>query len=169
MDMQWLDDVLLLLEEGNMTRAAARRNITQPAFSRRIRGFEDWLGVTVLQRGTNRVDISAALVSNEVEIRALVARLKDLRAKIAHFDPASSTVSIAAQHAPIFLRFLTWLCGRNIISHRSSFDCEPEICTIASQCFCAAIPAFYFVTSLTTPALYPLGPRSDAKFGVATI
>ena len=64
MDMQWLDDVLVLLEEGNMTRAAARRNITQPAFSRRIRGFEDWLGTTVLQRGTNRVDISAALVSN---------------------------------------------------------------------------------------------------------
>ena len=76
MDMHWLDDVLVLLEEGNMTRAAARRNITQPAFSRRIRGFEDWLGVTVLQRGTNRVDISAALVSNEVEIRALVAASK---------------------------------------------------------------------------------------------
>ena len=32
MDMNWLDDVLILLEEGNMTRAAARRNITQPAF-----------------------------------------------------------------------------------------------------------------------------------------
>ena len=28
MDMQWLDDVLVLLEEGNMTRAAARRKIT---------------------------------------------------------------------------------------------------------------------------------------------
>ena len=44
MDLDWLDDVLVLLEEGNMTRAARRRNITQPAFSRRIRGFEDWLG-----------------------------------------------------------------------------------------------------------------------------
>jgi hypothetical protein len=34
MDMHWLDDVLVLLEEGNMTRAAMRRNVTQPAFSR---------------------------------------------------------------------------------------------------------------------------------------
>ena len=50
MQFQWLDDVLALLEEGNLSRAAARRNITQPAFSRRIRGFEDWLGVTVLER-----------------------------------------------------------------------------------------------------------------------
>lgn len=102
MDMQWLDDVLVLLEERNMTRAAARRNITQPAFSRRIRSFEDWLGVRVLDRGTNRVDISEALFSNEAEIRALVTRIRDLRAKIVHFDAASSTVSIAAQHAPVF-------------------------------------------------------------------
>jgi len=101
MDMQWLDDVLVLLEEGNLTRAAARRNITQPAFSRRIRSFEDWLGVTVLERGTNRVEISSALVSNEAEIRALVNRIRDLRTRIVHFEPASSTISIAAQHAPI--------------------------------------------------------------------
>lgn len=101
MDMQWLDDVLVLLEERNMTRAAARRNITQPAFSRRIRSFEDWLGVDVLARGTNRIEISPALLSNEAEIRALVARLRDLRGSIAKYDPASSTVSVAAQHAPV--------------------------------------------------------------------
>ena len=105
MDMHWLDDVLVLLEEGNMTRAAARRNITQPAFSRRIRSFEDWLGVEVLERGANRVEINAALRSNENEIRALVARIRDLRTKISQFDPASSTVSIAAQHAPVFSTF----------------------------------------------------------------
>ena len=50
MDMRWFDDVLVLLEEKNMTRAAERRNITQPAFSRRIRSFEDWLGIDILVR-----------------------------------------------------------------------------------------------------------------------
>ncbi len=105
MDMHWLDDVLVLLEEGNMTRAAMRRNVTQPAFSRRIRSFEDWLGVKVLDRGKNRIDISPALAGNEEEIRALVARIADLRGKIAHFDAKSTTVSIAAQHAPVFSTF----------------------------------------------------------------
>jgi DNA-binding transcriptional LysR family regulator len=105
MDMQWLEDVLVLLEEGNLTRAAARRNITQPAFSRRIRSFEDWLGVDVLERGANSIEVSHSLASNEVEIRALVSRIRDLKGKITQFDPASSTVSIAAQHAPVFSTF----------------------------------------------------------------
>lgn len=105
MDIRWLEDALVLLEEGNMSRAAARRNITQPAFSRRIRGFEDWLGTPLLERGTNRVEIGAALTMNEPELRALLGRLRDLRTKIRHFDPSRSTVSIAGQHAPVFSMF----------------------------------------------------------------
>lgn len=105
MDMQWLDDVLVLLEEGNMTRAAARRNITQPAFSRRIRCFEDWLGVPVLERKSNRVDLSPALTSNETEIRALVSRLRELRTNIAQFEPQGRTLAISAQHAPVYSTF----------------------------------------------------------------
>lgn len=105
MDLEWLDDVLVLLEEGNLTRAAERRNITQPAFSRRIRGFEDWIGIDVLERRSNSVEISPALSANEAEIRALIARIRDLRGRITHFDPAKSTVSIAAQHAPVFSTF----------------------------------------------------------------
>ena len=105
MDMAWFDDVLVLLEERNMTRAAHRRNITQPAFSRRIRSFEDWLGVDVLDRQTNRIEISPALAANEDEIRALVARLRDLRTKIAQYDPAASVLGIAAQHAAVVSTF----------------------------------------------------------------
>ena len=72
MDLHWLDDVLVLLEEGNMTRAAKRRNITQPAFSRRIRSFEQWIGTEVLARQSNAVDINPSLRASEPEIRALL-------------------------------------------------------------------------------------------------
>lgn len=105
MDLKWLNDVLVLLEEKNMTRAAVRQNITQPAFSRRIRGFENWLGTPVLDRGTNRIGISPGLQANEAEIRALTERIQELRGRISTFDPASSTVTIAAQHAPIHSTF----------------------------------------------------------------
>ncbi len=103
--MNWLDDVLVLLEERNMTRAAERRNITQPAFSRRIRSFEDWLGIPILDRQTNRIEVSEALSANEGEIRAVVARLREMRTDIANHDSASVTVSVAAQHAPVFSTF----------------------------------------------------------------
>lgn len=105
MNLQWLDDVLVLLEEKNLTRAAARRNVTQPAFSRRIRSFEDWLGTPVLERGTNRVRLSQALRSNEADIRALITRIEELRSQMLTFDPASSTITIAAQHSPIHSTF----------------------------------------------------------------
>ncbi|MEM6466099.1 MAG: LysR family transcriptional regulator [Pseudomonadota bacterium] len=105
MDTQWLDDVLTLLEEGNMTRAAARRHVTQPAFSRRIRAFETWLGADVLERKTNRVDISASLSSHEGDIRALLAQLKELRRKITDYAPARTEVAIAAQHSPMSATF----------------------------------------------------------------
>ncbi len=105
MDLRWLEDVLVLLEEGNMTRAANRRNITQPAFSRRIRGFEDWLGTSVLDRKVNRVDLSPSLAANEPEIRALTARIRELRARISTYDPQGTTTTIAAQHASIYSTF----------------------------------------------------------------
>ncbi|MCV6598659.1 MAG: LysR family transcriptional regulator [Mangrovicoccus sp.] len=105
MDMNWFEDVLVLLEEGNMSRAAARRNITQPAFSRRIRSFEDWLGTEVLARKTNRVELTEALTSNEDEIRALMSRLRELRRKIAYYDPTRTELAIAAQHASVFSTF----------------------------------------------------------------
>ncbi|MDT8326564.1 MAG: LysR family transcriptional regulator [Roseovarius sp.] len=105
MDVRWLEDVLMLLEEGNLTRAAKRRNITQPAFSRRIKSFEDWLGAPVLERGVNRVEIRPALIGNEAEIRALLGRLGDLRGKLANYDAGHATITIAAQHAPVFSAF----------------------------------------------------------------
>ena len=105
MNLQWFDDVLTLLEERNMTRAAARRNITQPAFSRRIRSFEDWLGVEVLDRKSNRVEISPALAMNEADIRSMIGRIQELRTKIVQHDPGTSIMSIAATHAAVYSTF----------------------------------------------------------------
>lgn len=105
MDLQWLDDVLILLEEKNMTRAAARRHITQPAFSRRIKSFEDWVGIPLLERKANKVELSPSLFANEQEIRSLIVRVTELRNRVRHFKPERINVSIASQHALIFSSF----------------------------------------------------------------
>ncbi|MDX3975522.1 LysR family transcriptional regulator [Shinella sp.] len=50
MDTVWLTDFLTLAETGSFSRAAEQRNLTQPAFSRRIRALEDWIGATLFDR-----------------------------------------------------------------------------------------------------------------------
>jgi LysR family transcriptional regulator, hypochlorite-specific transcription factor HypT len=99
MDMRWLEDVLVLLEEGNLTRAAKRRAITQPAFSRRIRSFETWLGQDILDRHTNRVEVRDSARQGEAEIRALVLRLRELRRQFRTSEATPQRVTFAAQHA----------------------------------------------------------------------
>lgn len=99
MDVKLLEDVLALLEAGSLSRAADRRNVTQPAFSRRIRALEEWVGAELIQRRANRVVLHPSLAGNEAEIRAILARLEALRQRIASRQEVSRTIVFATQHA----------------------------------------------------------------------
>lgn len=71
MDLKLLEDALVLIEKGSMRRAAAARNVTQPAFSRRIRTLEAWLGMKLVERLPNRVVLTRNLLEREAEFRAI--------------------------------------------------------------------------------------------------
>ncbi|WP_296594932.1 LysR family transcriptional regulator [Phenylobacterium sp.] len=60
MEFAWLEDFLTLADCGHFSRAAERRNVSQPAFSRRIRMLEDWVGAPLFDRDTHRVALTAA-------------------------------------------------------------------------------------------------------------
>jgi DNA-binding transcriptional LysR family regulator len=110
MDLRWLEDVLILLEEGNLTRAAQRRDITQPAFSRRIRAFENWLGYDILDRDVNRVKIRDSTRNSEPEIRALIQRLNELQKNMSLEDSEQKHLTVTAQHSlaiSMFTDFIT--------------------------------------------------------------
>lgn len=98
-DTRLLDDVLTLLDEGNLSRAAARRNITQPAFSRRIRSFEDWVGIPLLDRETNSIELHPTLAANAAEIRATIQRIEDLRTRLRDRDAGGGRLVLVTQHA----------------------------------------------------------------------
>jgi DNA-binding transcriptional LysR family regulator len=50
MNLIWFEDFMALASTGNFSRAAEERHMTQPAFSRRIRALEEWLGVVLIDR-----------------------------------------------------------------------------------------------------------------------
>lgn len=60
MDIRWLQDFLTVAETGNFTRAAEKRNTSQPAFSRRIQSLESWLGVELIDRSAFPTRLTAA-------------------------------------------------------------------------------------------------------------
>lgn len=98
MDTRLLEDALVLLEERNLSAAAARRNVTQPAFSRRIRALEEWIGRDLLVRGPNSVEIAPALAGCEAQIRAMLAHLGQLRSQLQSTEGGEPLV-FAAPHS----------------------------------------------------------------------
>ncbi|QQV78036.1 LysR family transcriptional regulator [Sphingomonas aliaeris] len=60
MQLEWLEDFLMLADERNFSRAAEQRNVTQPAFGRRIRSLEQWVGTPLFIRTKSGTDLSAA-------------------------------------------------------------------------------------------------------------
>ncbi len=112
MNLIWLDDFLALATTGNFSRAAEERHMTQPAFSRRIRALEEWLGVALFDRTTHPVTLTEAgqwFRTMAQDTLAHVARLPDEARAVV--DASAATLRIAATHA-LSLTFLPgWLRG----------------------------------------------------------
>lgn len=52
MELKWLEDFVTLASTASFSRAAETRNVTQSAFSRRIKQLEAWLGTPLISRAT---------------------------------------------------------------------------------------------------------------------
>jgi len=99
MDLRWLDDLVALAEARTLSEAAALRNVTQPAFSRRIQQIERWFGAPVLDRSSRPARVTPGILSKIETIRALTLDLRQLRRDVTDWEAAERRVSIAAQHS----------------------------------------------------------------------
>lgn len=100
MRLEWIDDLLAIIDSGTLTRAAEARLLTQPAFSRRLRTIEDHLGVELLDRQLRPARLSPAVLAQEAQLRELSAGLRELVRALRRSDAALRfQVIVAAQHA----------------------------------------------------------------------
>lgn len=110
MNLSWIDDFMALEASGNFSRAAEERHMTQPAFSRRIRALEEWLGADLFDRSSQ-----PARVTDVGEWFRAVAR--DLQARVAGIpgeaqgiaEASATTLRFAATHALSFTFMPRWL------------------------------------------------------------
>jgi DNA-binding transcriptional LysR family regulator len=77
-DLRQIRYFLEIAAEGNMTRAAERLGITQPALSRQMAALEDRLGVELLERVGRGIRLTAAAEALVPELRDLLARAEGL-------------------------------------------------------------------------------------------
>ncbi len=101
MDIEWLEDFLVLSDLSSFTRAAQTRNVTQSAFSRRIRSLEDWIGIPLIDRDTvpPRLTVAGHLFRDAA--REMVRQLQDTRIALGHRSRAFSGIKLFVSHSLI--------------------------------------------------------------------
>lgn len=100
MDLNWLRSFLSLARTGSFSASAQENNITQPAFSRRIKALENWAGVPLIDRSNYPARLTPAgerFREIALDIDERLARYRDeQRHRMAATD---RHVAIATQHS----------------------------------------------------------------------
>ena len=110
MELAWLEDFIALADLASFSRAAARRHVTQPAFSRRVRALEDWVGAALFERTAQGARLTPAGEQFGRGAPMLLRTLGDLRRDAREAGGReSATLRFAATHALSFTFFPAWL------------------------------------------------------------
>lgn len=110
MNFIWLEDFLALAATGNFTRAATERHSSQPAFSRRIRALEEWVGEDLIDRSTypaNLTEVGEWFRGIAQELLLRVSRVPEDAKQVA--EASSVTLRLASTHALSFTFLPRWL------------------------------------------------------------
>ncbi len=109
-ELTWFEDCVVLADTLNFSRAAALRNITQPAFSRRIQALEDWVGTPLFIRTTRGVQVTEAgqaFKNHALHLLRSINTAKINALEIAGFN--SPTLIVSATHSISSSFFPGWI------------------------------------------------------------
>jgi DNA-binding transcriptional LysR family regulator len=112
MEIKWLEDFLSLVETRSFSRSAEQRYITQPAFSRRIRALEAWLGADLIDRTSYPTRLTPAGENFHSHAVSLLAAANAARAEARGETPlAKDTLRFALPHTLALTFFPKWLAS----------------------------------------------------------
>lgn len=126
MDLKWVEDFIALATTENFSKAAQSRNVTQPAFSRRIRSLEQWLGQPLIDRSRYPTRLTPA---GEIFLEAakdLTTNLSSIKAELQQIlPPERNVVRFAALHTLAVAFYPGWITGlpkpperTSLVAHR---------------------------------------------------
>ena len=108
--LDWLKDLIAIVETGTYAAASRVRHVTQPALSRRIQALETWIGAPLLVRASSGVKLSEAGKSFLPAARDVLGRLESAReaAQAAAFQQPG-VARFCATNALTFSFFPDWI------------------------------------------------------------
>ncbi len=109
MELKWLKDFIALVEHGSFSKASEARFVTQPAFSRRIRSLENWLGSSLVDRDHYPTTLTAAGEAFAEQAQQLINQIYASRNHIRDISLAQEQLTIVSQHALAVAFFPTWM------------------------------------------------------------
>jgi DNA-binding transcriptional LysR family regulator len=110
LNLSWIEDFMALAATGNFSRAAEERHMTQPAFSRRIRALEEWLGADLFDRSSQPARVTEVGEWFRTVAQDLQSHVASIPGKARAIAEASSTtLKFAATHALSFTFMPRWL------------------------------------------------------------
>jgi LysR family transcriptional regulator, hypochlorite-specific transcription factor HypT len=122
LEIKWLEDFLSLAETGSFSRSAELRHVTQPAFSRRIKALENWVGAELIDRSSYPTKLTAAGESFRERAAPIVQDVFDARSTLRGQRPIPpDTLSFAVPHALSLNFYPKWLTK----VERTYFDGAP--------------------------------------------
>lgn len=99
MRLEWIEDILAVVKEGALNRAAEQRYLTQPAFSRRIRSIEDYLGVELIDRTHKPAQLHPEILEHQERLESLAFELRDLLNELRQQNrKKNNRIVVASQH-----------------------------------------------------------------------
>lgn len=110
METKWLEDFISLAETHSFSRSAELRHVTQPAFSRRIKSLETWLGADLIDRTAYPTRLTEAGIVFYEQAVEMLGQIINTRAMLRGNRPSAPiTIDFAVPHTLSLTYIPKWL------------------------------------------------------------
>lgn len=169
MDIIWLRDFESLVAQKNFSRAAEERNVSQPAFSRRIRALEDEVGVKLIDRQTLPLSLTPAGEVFLSQARVMLRTYEETLERCQVIDASNDSVIRFATTQSLYMTHFKWQLeplvqeGGLDIDLNSTGWASDQFVTALQQRYCDVILTFWH------PAMDFLSPLEVSKCDYITL
>ncbi len=169
MDIIWLRDFEALVACKNFSRAAEERNVSQPAFSRRIRALENEIGVRLINRETLPLTLTPAGEVFLSQARIMLRTYEETIERCQTIDAASENVIRFATSQSLYMTHYKNLIAP--LASKGGVDTDLNSTSWAADQFVSALQQSYCDVILTYwhPSMDFLGPLEVANFEYLTL